>query len=99
MTDKKLVTFTVNNNGKRRSTRINVASIKKAMNYDSQFDREASVYNNCIDRAIEKLYGNGKYFIQDNSGIDGRGQIWKHGFTGGSDSVTGIIQLDDDWDD
>jgi len=94
---KKLVTFTVNNNGSEKTTKVNLDSIKKAMKFDPDFDRNLDVYNNAGIRAVEKMYGKGKYFIQDNSGIDGRGQIWEHSPNGGSDSVTGIVNIESDF--
>jgi len=94
---KKLATFTVNNNGSEKTTKVNLSSIKKAMNYDPDFDRELDVFTNAEERAVEKMYGKGKYFMQDNSGIDGRGQIWRSSPNGGSDSVTGIVNIESDF--
>jgi hypothetical protein len=99
MTNKKLVTFTVKENGSEKTTRVNVNSVKKSIVFDLDFDTERDLRKACEERAIEKMYGRGKYFIEDNSGIDGRGQIWQSCPTGGSGSHTGIVNVDSDFYD
>jgi len=101
---KKIVTFTVKNDGSIKTARVNIASIKKTMNFDSDFESVDSDFESDLDvyaraetRAVEKMYGKGRYFMQDNSGIEGIGQIWRSSPSGGSDSVTGIINIDSDF--
>ena len=82
-----------------KSTNVCVNAVKKAINYDPEYDWMIHLYKKVVTRAVEKLYGKGKYFIKDNSGIEGRGQIWQASKYGGSDSVTGVIYLESNfWD-
>ena len=96
---KKFAVITIEEIGNlnKRVTRINVKSAKKRMETDLELLFRDLEYT-CIDRAVEKLYGKGKYFIADNTGIHNRGQIWQHSPYGGSDPVTGAVNIDFDFE-
>lgn len=95
--EKNFVTFTVNNNGQSRTTRINLDIIKKNMGYDEQWNDLSDVYQIAENKAVEKMYKKNCCFIEDNSGIDGRGQIFIPSKFGGLDSITGIVSLESDF--
>lgn len=94
---KTTVKFAVKNNGDERTTNIDIDSVKKAIKFDPEFDNRIDIYTEAEERAIEKMYGKGKYFIEDYSDINGRGQVWQHSRCGGSDSVTGTVYLETDF--
>ena len=54
-----MITVTVKNHGSEKTTRVNLKSIKKSIDYDSEYDTRKDVYTKCIERAIDKLYGKG----------------------------------------
>ena len=94
-----LVTFTVKVRSEVLETKVDINSIKKAMKFDPEWDLISEVYAFAETKAVEKLYGKGKYFMMDNSGISGRGQIWVSSKYSGSDSITGMVNLESDFYD
>jgi hypothetical protein len=65
---------------------------------DSTFncDWETNGFRSTVDRAVEKLYGRGCFFVQNHGLALGYGQIFKpyKGGGSGSASVTGSIRIE-----
>ena len=91
---KKITVLVKNGWVNNRQTNVCVDAAKKRISNNFELRIANNLEQHLIDYAIEKMYGKGKFFMLDNSGIDGRGQIWQHSPDGGSDSITGMVEID-----